>query len=171
MYVTTYIDTNSLVFLFKVASLGHQPGLAFATDFLRYINLLSELLDEYDCLVSVVEFGLREPLNHPAPSVQALKDALFPVDNNNQEQSLHVLEAFLWSAWQRSIMLYFYYIVGVQLWEGSSSTWTTLLAVRGVNRLIEFEADDYRGNSTQYLCNWAFELLRTSRFSLALDFR
>ena len=98
MYVTTYIDTNSLVFLFKVASLGHQPDLAFATDFLRYINLLSELLDEYDCLVSVVEFGLREPLNHPAPSVQALKDALFPVDNNNQEQSLHVLEAFLWSA-------------------------------------------------------------------------
>lgn len=68
-------------------------------------------------------------------------------------------------------MLYFYYVIGVQLWEGASSTWSSFLAIRGVRRLIDLESEDYRGDGIPYLCNWAFELLRTTRTSLGLDFR
>ncbi|MCJ1460191.1 hypothetical protein MMC28_010570 [Mycoblastus sanguinarius] len=171
LFVTSFIDTNNLVLLIKVTLLGHEPDLNFAGDFLRYINLLAELLDEYDGLVQAVNFGQCEPFQDPTPSVQALKAALFPDVADDHEQDLAVLKAFLWSAWQRSVMLYFHYVIGVQLWQGSSPQWSTLLAVKGIRRLMELDAQDYRGDGTQYLCNWAFELLRTSRSSLALDFR
>ena len=171
LFVTSFIDTNNSVFLLKVAELGHRPDLDFARSFWRYVKTLGELVDEYDGLVDSAKFGLKEPFEDPAPSVQALKAALFPHEADDHEQSLSVLKAFLWSAWQRSITLYFHYVIGVQLWLGFSSTWSSLLAVRGVRRLIDLDAEDYRGDSTQYLCNWAFELLRTNRTSLALDFR
>jgi hypothetical protein len=171
LYVTSYIDTNNMIFLLKISSLGHEPDLDFARSFQKYVNLLGELIDEYETLVDAANLGYEEPFNDPAPSVQLLKAALFPKVAEDHVQSLSILKAFLWSAWQRSITLYFYYVIGVQLWQGSSSTWSSLLAVNGVRRLIDLDAELYRGDSTQYLCNWAFEMLRTSRTSLALDFR
>ena len=170
LYVTSFIDTNNCVFLLKVADLGHQPNLEFARSFERYINMLGELIDVYEFLVDAAKFGFKAPFEDPSPSNQALKAALFPLETDH-EHGLSVLKAFLWSTWQRSIKLYFYYVVGVLLWQGSSSTWISLLAVRGLGRIIELDAQDYRGESTPYLCNWAFELLRTNRTSLALDFR
>lgn len=171
LFVTSFIDTNNCLFLLKVADLGHQPDLEFARRIGRYIDLIGELVDIYDDLVDHAELGFTAPFEDPTPSTQALKVALFPHDTDDHEQSLSVIKAFLWSAWQRSVMLYFYYVIGVQLWQGSSSTWTSLLAVRGVRRLIDLDAKYYRGDSTQYLCNWAFELLRRNRTSLTLDFR
>ena len=171
LYVTSVIDTNNSILLLKVADLGHQPNLDFARSFQRYVNILSELFDEYDSLVDTAKLGFQAPFEDPAPSVQALKTALFPKDPGDHEQSLSILEAFLWSAWQRSVMLFFHYVIGVQLWEGADPAWRSLLAIRGVRRIIDLEAQDYRGDSTQYLCNWAFELLRTTRTSLGLDFR
>ena len=170
LFVTSFIDTNNCVFLLKVADLGYQPNLEFARGFGRYIDVLGELIDVYDSLVDAAKFGFRAPFEDPSPSAQELKAALFSQETGH-EHGLGVLKAFLWSAWQRSIMLYFFYVVGVLLWQGSSSTWSSLLAVKGLRRIIELDALDYRGESTQYLCNWAFELLRTNRISLALDFR
>ena len=173
LLVISFLDTNNCVLLLKVADLdlGHQPDLDFARSFRRYINVLGELVDEYDALYDAAKLGFTAPFEDPTPSVQALKAALFAREADDHQQSLTVLKAFLWSAWQRSVMLYFYYVIGVQLWHGSSSTWSSLLAVRGVRRLVDLDADTYRGDSIQYLCNWAFELLRTNRTSLALDFR
>lgn len=171
LFVTSFIDNNSLVLLLKVTSLGHTPDEAFAQSFLQYVNLIAELVDTYDRLMELVHFDCPEALRDPAPSVQALKAALFPEASSEHEMSLYVLQSFLWSAWQRSITLYFSYIIGVQLWHGSSPKWSSKLAVRGVERLLELDVQDYRGDDVPYLCNSAFELLRASRSSLALDFR
>lgn len=171
LFVTSFIDTNSLVLLLKVTSLGHVPDEAFAQSFLQYVNLIAELVDTYDTLMELAHLGYQEALTDPAPSVQALKAALFPEASSEHEMSFYVLESFLWSAWQRSILLYFSYIIGVQLWHGSSPKWSSMLAARGVQRLIELGVSSYRGDDVPYLCNSAFELLRTSRSSLALDFR
>ena len=148
LFVTPFIDTNNMIFMLKVADIGHQPDFAFALTFLSYVNLLGELVDMYDALVDAVKFGARQPFEDPAPSVQALKAALFPAMLDDHEQSLSVLKAFLWSAWQRSVMLYFYYVIGVQLWHKSMSTWSSLLAIRGVRRLIDLEATHYRGTTS-----------------------
>ena len=171
MFVTSFIDTNSLVLLLKVTSLGHVPDKSFAQSFLQYVNLIAELVDTYEMLVDLAHRDHQEFLRDPAPSVQALKAALFSEASSEHEMSLYVLRAFLWSAWQRSIMLYFHYIIGVQLWHGSSPEWSSMLALRGVQTLIDLDVDSYRGEDVPYLCNSAFELLRTSRSSLALDFR
>ncbi|KAL9124466.1 MAG: hypothetical protein Q9217_006205 [Psora testacea] len=171
LFVTSYIDTNSLVLLMKVSSLGTTPDEAFAESFFQYLNLISELIDVYDTLLDIAHYDYQEALSDPAPSVQALKNALFPEASSEHEMSLYVLNSFLWSAWQRSLMLYFFYVVGVQVWHGSTPKWNSMLAVRSVERLGELRPSTYRGSDVPYLCNCAFELLRTSRSSLALDFR
>ncbi|KAL8991938.1 MAG: hypothetical protein Q9169_007516 [Polycauliona sp. 2 TL-2023] len=171
LFVTSFIDTNNMIFILKIVYLNHQPDYRFALAFQAYVNLLGELVDEYDALIDAVKFGTHEIFDDPAPSVQALKAAFFPVNLDEHNQSLSVLQAYLWTAWQRSVMLFFYYLIGVRLWHESLHSWNSLMAIRGVRRLVDLDAKFYRGDSTQYLCNWAFELLRTSRTSVALDFR
>ena len=171
LYVTTLVDTNTAVLAILVATVGSKPDQGFVRDFLSYINTLAMLLDEYDFLVDAANLGLTGPFSDPAPSVQELKAALFPEVYDNHEQGRAILKVFLWAVWQRSVMLYFYYVIGVQLEHGYSSTWNALLAVRGIKRLDYLDAEDYKRGSTDYLCGWAFELLRISRSSLGLDFR
>jgi hypothetical protein len=171
LFVTTYMDTNSVVLAHLIATRSCDIDPHFARDFLHYVNLLSELLDTYRNLCDIAVFGLTEALADQSPSVQALKSALFPDKDDDHEQGRAVLKVFLWTAWQRAVMLYFYYIVGVQLSFGSSASWNVLFAIRGIQELSDVSADVYRGNRITYLCNWAFELLRISRPSLGLDFR
>lgn len=171
LFVTTYVDTNSVVLAHLIATRGFDVDPHFAQDFLHYVNLLSELLDTYNSLCDIAAFGLTGALADQSPSVQALKCALFPDKDDDHEQGRAVLKAFLWTAWQRAVMLYFYYVVGVQLSHGSSESWNVLFAIRGIQELSDVSADVYRGNRITYLCNWAFELLRISRSSLGLDFR
>jgi len=171
LFVTTYMDTNSVVLAHLIATRGFDADPRFAQDFLRYVNLLSELLDTYNNLCDVAAFGLTGALVDQSPSVQALKRALFPDKDDDHEQGRAVLKVFLWTAWQRAVMLCFYYVVGVQLSYGSSESWNVLFAIRGIQELSDVSADVYRGNRITYLCNWAFELLRISRSSLGLDFR
>ncbi|KAI4236642.1 MAG: hypothetical protein LQ349_002415 [Xanthoria aureola] len=171
LFVTSFVDTNNMIFMLKIVDLGHQPNYNFALSFQAYVNLLGELVDQYGALVDAAKFGTQEIFDDLAPSVQALRAAFFPAVLDEHDQNLSVLKAYLWTVWQRSVMLFFYYVIGVRLWHESLSTWDSLLAIRGMGRLVDLDARFYRGDSTQYLCNWAFELLRTSRTSLALDFR
>ncbi|KIY03312.1 uncharacterized protein Z520_00002 [Fonsecaea multimorphosa CBS 102226] len=170
-YVTTHIDTNSLILAAVFANQGSVPDLRLARNSLEYVNLLSELFDEYQSMCDAVSFGIQAPFEDDSDEGRALKDALFPQERDDHEQAMTIVKVFLWSAWQRSVMLHFYYVVGVQLAHGYSSTWNTFLAIRGVHELESLSRDAYRGKCTDYLCNWAFELLRTSRTSVGLDFR
>lgn len=95
LFVTSFIDTNSLVLLLKVTSLGHTPDEAFAQSFLQYVNLIAELVETYDTLMDLVHSDSQEALRDPAPSVQALKAALFPEASSEHEMSLFVLQSFL----------------------------------------------------------------------------
>lgn len=171
LFVTSLIDTNNMVFMLKIIDSDRQPDSSFASVFQAYVNILGELVDQYDALVDAVKFGFKEIFDHPAPSVQVLKAAFFPADLNEHDQNLSVLKAYLWTAWQRSVMLFFHYLIGARLWHESPSTWNSFMAIRGLRRLVDLDAKFYRGDSTNYLCNWAVELLRTSRTSVALDFR
>ena len=46
-----------------------------------------------------------------------------------------------------------------------------MLAIQGSSTLTSLNGKDVRPEGVDYMCNWAFELLRTSRSSLGLDFR
>src|SRR5450432_983615 len=121
LFVTTFIDTNSIVLILRIAEIGTTGDLSFATDFLQYINVLAKLLDEYEELKRAADLLITRPFEDPSPSVQALKSALFPEVYDEHEQGRAILGVFLWTAWQRSVMLYFYYIIGIYLSKGYSS--------------------------------------------------
>lgn len=170
MFVTSLIDTNNLTLILKICSVGHTPDLNLAHQLVNYVNLLSEIILVFEDIMKVANLGLPEGFEDLLLQSNTIKYTLFDQVDDMLEQELHIVKTFLWSAWQRSVMLLFYYIVGVQLWQGPSSAWGGLLSVRGLRHLDELQVQDYRGEGTPYLCNWAFELLRTSRTSLALDF-
>jgi hypothetical protein len=171
LYVTTFVDTNSVVLAAKIAQQGANADLTFAQGILQYINVLADLIDEYDTLDNAASLWVTEPFSDPAPSVQALRRVLFPEVDEGQVHGRAILRVFLWTAWQRSVMLYFYYILRIQLIHGYSPEWSSLFAIQGIERLSHLDSYDYRGDGIDYMCNWAFEVLRTSRSSLCLDFR
>src|SRR5579871_700464 len=77
-FVTTFIDTNSVVLAMKIAEQGDDANFSFAQDFLQYVNMLADLIDEYESLNDAASLLIMEPFSDPSPSVQELKAALFP---------------------------------------------------------------------------------------------
>lgn len=171
LFVTTFLDTNSIVLAKMVADLNFKEDFTFAQDCLRYANLLTTFMDELEAMQDAVKGGIEEIFGSPEDPLQSLRRELLQDVMEQNSEGCSMLRTFLWTVWQRSIMLYFYYVIGVQLHSGYSSKWNALLSVRAPETLSELEEEDYRGNGVDYLCNWAFELLRTSRSAVGLDFR
>ncbi|CAG8956649.1 hypothetical protein HYFRA_00011960 [Hymenoscyphus fraxineus] len=86
-----------------------------------------------------------------------------------------IVDAFLWTTWQRSLMLHYWFILKTHLVSGYNSEWDTILALRGCVKLSNPSVRaTLHGSARQnhdYMCPWAFQLLRSSRVSLGLDFR
>ena len=171
LYVTKLVDSNTLVLATIFAKQGNHPDITLAQRSFDYVNLLSELVDQYQSICDAVAFGITALFEDPSGAGKALKAALFPAVDEDHAQARAIVKVFLWSAWQRSVMLHFYFVIGVQLSHGYSSIWNSFLAIRGVHELMFVSRHVYRGDNTNYLCNWAFEILRTSRTSVGLDFR
>ena len=171
LVVNVYLDSNTVCLAFKIAIANDHADLELAQAIQEYVNLLAELIDVVDSLINLAKFRGVDALQDPLPTVQALRSLLFPEVDDDQGQGRAILQMFLWAAWQRSVMLYFYYILRVQLALGSNSEWNRMLVIRGLERLSDLSSDDYRGDGIQYMCNWAFELMRLNRSSIGLDFR
>ena len=62
LFMTTYMDTNSVVLGHLIAAHGFDVDPRFTRDFLHYVNLLSELLDTYNNLCDIAAFGLTGAL-------------------------------------------------------------------------------------------------------------
>ncbi|KAF2099167.1 hypothetical protein NA57DRAFT_76399 [Rhizodiscina lignyota] len=172
LIVTNHIDDNSVALLVMLASQKTQLSPEFSYATYKYVDTLAQLLNEFEIFTDYIAFcHTTGELPH---STIYFPEGDVPI---NDPQRLNVVRTFLWGAWQRSTMLHLYGIVGAQLHHGSSADWNDLVAVRGVGRLEELSDSrlmdiDYRGASTsQYLCNWALELLRRSRTAIGLDFR
>lgn len=87
-------------------------------------------------------------------------------------QGWQIVIAFLWSTWQRSVMLYLWCISRFHLLEGFDADNTTpkLALISLPTHLLKLRCNDHM-NKADYMCNWAFELLRNDAGSKALDFR
>jgi hypothetical protein len=69
LFVTIYMDTNSVVLAYLIATYSFDVDPRFVEALLRYVNLLSELLDTYSNLCDIAVFGLIEALADQSPSV------------------------------------------------------------------------------------------------------
>lgn len=86
-----------------------------------------------------------------------------------------IVNAFLWTTWQRSIMLLYWFVLKTHLAFGYDREWDSLLALRGCSQLmnpsIRATLYGYANQNHVSMCSWAFKLLRSSRASIGLDFR
>jgi hypothetical protein len=86
-----------------------------------------------------------------------------------------ILNAFLWTTWQRSLMLLYWFVLKTHLVLGYNKEWDVMLALRGCSQLMNPSVREtlygWANQSHEYMCTWAFQLLRSSRASIGLDFR
>jgi hypothetical protein len=86
-----------------------------------------------------------------------------------------LVRAFLWSSWQRSLMIYFHANVGIQLTRFHHERNNYLLmrdTFPSPNLPLQTFSDQtaLKGRSP-YMCTWAFELMRTEPACMVADFR
>lgn len=87
-----------------------------------------------------------------------------------------IAKAFLWTSWQRALMLYYWERLDRQLESGYDFDNNRSLAIRGLASAPElFAKHDLQqleyGKKTPYMCRWAYELLRNDRACVAMDLR
>lgn len=164
--VTTFIDEVSLLLVAKLADENSCLDIATCRAFRDYCNTLAELLDVFEqlCLrdegVDVKNSLLTERV--PGASLFSSQD---------YEQARAIAKAFLWSAWQRSVLILYFQVVRSQVFGHFDPDWASLLAIRGLRRFDYVDIGYLLRNRTSYLCGWSLKLLRRSRSSLSLDFR
>ncbi|KAF8857850.1 hypothetical protein BDZ45DRAFT_422888 [Acephala macrosclerotiorum] len=101
-------------------------------------------------------------------TISELLQAVFE-DSSTEEspQARFLVKSFLWSVWQRSMMLFFGYCLEVQLNIGYNFDRNDQLALHPTN----ITPQRLEGELPGYMCRWAFELLRTDRGAIGVDFR
>ena len=97
-------------------------------------------------------------------------------DSELATQSWFVVRAFLWTSWQRCNMIYFFTFVAICLEEGYEYHGEYELVLRGMEispglSIQEMSRKQAGFHKPQYMCGWAFELLRNDPICIGLDFR
>lgn len=87
-----------------------------------------------------------------------------------------LVRAFLWTSWQRCSMIYLYTIVGSHIRLGFNDHDGHSLLLKGFFpspglSIQEMSRKGASAGKSDYMCGWAFELLRSDPSAVGLDFR
>ena len=148
LQVVSYTNTTTLQLALQIAIV--QPNkfnIGWTMQIL--VDLVSELLD--------------------------LIDGFSTSGSDSNMYGKYTVLAYLWTTWQRSMMLLFYYALGGQLVYGYEERWSDKLALRGNAVLghasVRATLQGWANKRSNYLCPWAFEMLKNNRSAIGLDFR
>jgi hypothetical protein len=154
--VVTYWNTNSILFALGIvmAPEGVKAGVGFSTGSLHtFLDTTMELLEM---------------------ALELSQEARTRTD----VQTWFVVRAFLWTSWQRCMMLLLWYDFGEQLSHGYGERRYSLARRRisdngpSSRKLLgKTREQDRKVPIPGYMCKWAFELLRTDRAAVGMDFR
>lgn len=181
--VNRLFDSTTLRIIQSIASMQNSGAysLEFAQELKRYVEFLSSLnsiaVTVHDSAFSIADAAKQ--INRPAylNSCDFVSDAVLQSGPYSKEYHAAriVSQSFLWTAWQRATMLLFYLTLVAILNGEKPDQWLDLLSVAGFDLMenIVSEIEDAVADTAElgYLCNWTFELLRTNRAALTLDFR
>lgn len=120
--------------------------------------------------------ALRELIDSIAELLEVASRLSLAAKAEPVKQQWFIVRAFLWSSWQRCIMIYFLAILKVNLFNGFNDDESDHLTLRGTvpsPRLsIQEMSKLYAGSKkSKYMCGWAFELLRGNPVCIGMDFR
>ena len=189
--ITRVLDTNSIRIALLIA--GSQkciscPGLLGRLT--SYINLLVDLLEaasrlDNDITHSQINFDFDE--RRPGEVSKRNFEMLLPNrlvkaefgledfhDDYPNTRGRAVVMGFLWTVWQRSTMLVLYWIICNQInghWMEGPFLPRGAVVRNGGDLMYNPDRTNGAWRIPNYLCPWAFELLRTRRTLIGLDFR
>lgn len=156
--VTTLFDTNTIRLALLVAYLDQTTHPSASNVMQGYVNLLSRIV---------------ESLSKSYESSYSRTAC--------QNYAYRVAQAFLWTAWQRSLLLFSYYVFGTRLRHEMNArfmqnlprpdmTWDPDIDFSALGSPLQsVNAQDSLG--CQYVCRYSFELLRSSALSGTQDYR
>ncbi|KAL7818453.1 hypothetical protein V8C26DRAFT_434269 [Trichoderma gracile] len=155
--VTTRFGTNTIRLALLVAYLDQTTHPAASNAMQGYVNLLSRLLESLS---------------------KSYQSCLF--DTSSHRHSYRITMAFLWTAWQRSLLLFSYYVFGTRLRQQVNARFLNSCPFPDtpVDPDIDFSAlgtslqsDAQERPGCDYVCRYSFELLRSSALSGTQDYR
>ncbi|OAP61481.1 hypothetical protein AYL99_03684 [Fonsecaea erecta] len=144
LLVTRWCDTNTMKIALTIVQIYEAKNSITVDLFGQYLNTLAE--------ISETTFSMLRHCN----------DAL-------EQQSWLLASSFLWTCWYRGLMLYLHSALHFHLHLGYD--------VEALYRLNMRQPLPQMGvhwpplKPSEYLCPWAFELLRSDRASVSQDFR
>lgn len=105
-------------------------------------------------------------------TISSLLTAALKLQSSVDPAHAFILQAFLWTSWQRAVILLFSVTLEAQIRIGYDSERNRHLSVDIVPSILkELRTGPDRPEIPGYMCKWAFEFLRSDRAAVALDFR
>lgn len=119
---------------------------------------------------------LRSFLDTVADLISTASKLSSSADSELARQGWFVLRAFLWASWQRCTMIYFFNFIGGSIGSGFDDHDGQSLVLRGMQvspglSIQEMSRKYASIIKPQYMCGWAFELLRNNAICIGADFR
>ena len=145
--VATYLDVNVIRFAICITV---YPWIS--------LGVLSELINDVAMLI-----------DH---ATHSFSDAETP----SERRRWYLVRAFLWSSWQRKATLYFSLLLARHLRSGVADDDARRQFLRSFSPVPGISIQEMSKrcanlDKSQYMCSWAFELLRNHPVCLGLDFR
>ena len=120
---------------------------------------------------------LSEFINHIAALLDSAAQASSAAKVHGTRCKWFVVRAFLWTSWQRTVMIYFSFLLALNLDSGvddgqvSRAVFLQSFAPISGMSLQEMSKRYATLGKSHYMCAWAFELLRKNPVCMSMDFR
>lgn len=126
--------------------------------------------------VSASSISISEFVNAVAESLEAASLLASKAEPGLNQRKWFIVRAFLWTTWQRSLMLMSSLILYHDLEFGQRGDIRRDLALRRTFpspqlSIQQMSQQTSRLRKSSYMCNWAFELLRNDPIFVGTDFR
>ena len=140
------------------------------------------LFEALDMICTAQAYGNPEKSHRIRPHMLETSWRLLRLGNSLSHKSINaedrsawvIVEAFLWTHWQRMMMLALWHRLDMQLHFGYD--YDSSSDIEGLGSIPDLYAHQTQVHSeelrmTPYMCSWAYELLRNDRASTATDLR
>lgn len=119
---------------------------------------------------------LLEYINGMVQMLQIADDLSKAPTSHQDAHQWFIVKAFIWTTWQRSVLLHLSFGVRMRLRNASEAlnllTELKMDNTRLISTLSQTVGHDENGDQiSSYMCRWAYELIRTDRASVGIDLR
>ena len=148
---------------------------------LRVASYLSTNVIRMAMCIVIYPFMAKGKLSELVNLVAALLDSaahLYSAAKTKEARyKWFITRVFLWASWQRAVMLYFSFLLAINLTSGvddeiaSRATFLRSFSPTSGISLQEWSKRYAAVGKSHFMCTWAFELLRKNPVCISMDFR